>query len=97
LLNAVLDDVTPLAAGREGTVPRREGFAFLSSADSTTPVHIDLENNFLLQIYGAKEMNVGRFENEETKAREWSATTREPITDRWVACRCCQVPPAREA
>src|SRR5918996_2507506 len=23
-----------------------------------------------LQIYGAKEMNVGRFENEETKARE---------------------------
>ena len=65
----MLDDVTPLAAGREGTVPRREGFAFLSSADSTTPVHIDLENNFLLQIYGAKEMNVGRFENEETVGR----------------------------
>ena len=70
LLNAVLDDVTPLAEGREGAVTRREGFVFLSSADSTTPVHIDPEHNFLLQIHGAKQMNVGRFESDMAEARE---------------------------
>ena len=38
---------------------QREGFIFLSAPNSMTPSHIDPEHNFLLQIRGTKDMNVG--------------------------------------
>jgi hypothetical protein len=61
LLDETLDEVAPLVNDREGGMHRREGFVFLSAPNSVTPSHIDPEHNFLLQVRGWKEMNVGRF------------------------------------
>jgi hypothetical protein len=61
LLDETLDEVAPLVKDREGGMHRREGFVFLSAPNSVTPSHIDPEHNFLLQVRGWKEMNVGRF------------------------------------
>jgi hypothetical protein len=61
LLNETLDEVAPLVADREGGMVGREGFIFLSAPGSMTPSHTDPEHNFLLQIRGTKQMNVGSF------------------------------------
>jgi hypothetical protein len=67
LLDETLDEVTPLVAGREGGMNLREGFIFLSAPNSTTPAHTDHEHNFLLQIRGSKQMNIGRFRDSEAE------------------------------
>lgn len=61
LLDETLAEATARVEGREGRVTRREGFIFLSSSNATTPVHIDPEHNFLLQVRGAKEMTIASF------------------------------------
>ena len=61
LLDQCLDEVAPIAGRSEGTMRDREGFVFLSAPNSVTPSHFDPEHNFLLQIRGTKEMNVGHF------------------------------------
>jgi mannose-6-phosphate isomerase-like protein (cupin superfamily) len=61
LLDETLDEVAPLVSGREGGMNLREGYVFLSAPNSTTPAHTDHEHNFLLQIRGTKQMNIGRF------------------------------------
>ncbi len=61
MLDTLLDEVNPLVEGREGGMNLREGYVFLSAANSTTPAHTDHEHNFLLQIRGSKQMNLGRF------------------------------------
>jgi hypothetical protein len=60
LLDACLDGVVPYAE-REGGMQRQEAFIFLSAPNAMTPVHFDPEHNFLLQIKGAKDMNVCPF------------------------------------
>jgi len=70
LLDETLDEVAPLVLDREGGMILREGFVFLSSPGSTTPSHTDPEHNFLLQVMGTKQMNVGRFPDEQTKQLE---------------------------
>ena len=59
LLDATLDEVAPHVPRAEGGMGRREGFVFLSAPASVTPVHVDPEHNFLLQVRGTKTMNVG--------------------------------------
>lgn len=61
LLNACLDDVDPYISARAGGMCRREAFLFLSAPRSVTPVHIDPEHNFLLQIRGTKEFTAVAF------------------------------------
>lgn len=61
LLDAILDEARVYLPRREGTMGRREAFLFISAPDAVTPVHFDPEHNFLLQIRGVKEMNIGRF------------------------------------
>jgi hypothetical protein len=61
LLDEVLDGAERYVANRYGGMCQRELFLFLSAPDATTPLHFDPEHNFLLQIRGAKQMNVGRF------------------------------------
>lgn len=69
LLDELLDEVAPLVAGREGGMNLREGFVFLSAPNSTTPAHTDHEHNFLLQVRGRKQMNIGRFDDPDVEAR----------------------------
>jgi hypothetical protein len=61
LLDTCLDEVQPLVGTRRGGMDRRRGYIFISAPNATTPVHVDPEQNLLLQIRGRKEMNVGRF------------------------------------
>ena len=70
LLDELLDEVAPLVAGREGGMNLREGFAFLSAPNSTTPAHTDPEHNFLLQIRGTKHMNIGRFRDPAVEQKQ---------------------------
>ena len=67
LLDESLDEVAPYIQDRDGGMVEREGFIFLSAPGSMTPSHTDPEHNFLLQVRGTKEMNVGRFPDERTE------------------------------
>jgi hypothetical protein len=67
LLDEALDEVGVLVAHREGGMTDRQGFVFLSSPGSITPSHTDPEHNFLLQVRGTKDMNVGRFSDQQTE------------------------------
>ena len=70
LLDAILDEAAPLLPAREGGMGRREAFLFLSTPLAVTPVHFDPEHNFLLQIRGSKEVQVGRFPDRAWERRE---------------------------
>jgi hypothetical protein len=67
LLDACLAEV-PQAG--EDAVTQREAFVFLSAPGSVTPSHVDPEHNFLLQVRGTKDFNVGRFADREVEQRE---------------------------
>ncbi len=55
-----------LAAGRKpGEYSDLQGFIFISSANSTTPFHVDAEENILIQIRGDKFVHV--FDNNDRK------------------------------
>lgn len=70
LLDAILDEAEPLLPPREQGMGRREAFLFVSAPHAITPVHFDPEHNFLLQIRGTKELNIGRFPSREAELRE---------------------------
>ena len=70
LLDAILDEARLHLPRREGAMKRREAFLFLSAPNAVTPVHFDPEHNFLLQIRGVKEMNIGRFPDRAAALRE---------------------------
>lgn len=70
LVDELLDEVKPLLPARENGMGRREAFLFLSAPGAVTPVHIDPENNFLLQLRGTKQMVVGRFADRATELHE---------------------------
>ena len=62
-LDSCLAEVAAAAGDEPGMVQDIQGFIFVSSANSTTPFHIDAEENFLLQIKGDKFLHV--FDNED--------------------------------
>ncbi|MES2606240.1 MAG: cupin domain-containing protein [Pseudomonadota bacterium] len=70
LIDELLDEVAPHLSKRERGMGRREAFLFLSAPGAVTPVHIDPENNFLLQLRGTKQMMVGRFPDRSTEQHE---------------------------
>jgi hypothetical protein len=70
LLDELLDQVKPLVGDREGGMQLREAFIFVSAPGSITPSHVDPEHNFLLQVAGHKQMNVGEFEDVAVEQRE---------------------------
>lgn len=70
LLDTILDEAAASLPASEGGMGRREAFLFLSAPNSITPVHFDPEHNFLLQIRGAKEIDIGRFSDRAAELRE---------------------------
>jgi hypothetical protein len=64
LLDECLDQVRDLSEPLVPGMRQREGFIFLSSPNSTTPLHVDPEHNFLLQIQGRKF--VSQFDPQDT-------------------------------
>ena len=70
LLDEILDPLVTLLPVVEGDMGRREAFLFLSAPDAVTPCHFDPESNFLLQIRGSKEVNIGRFKHRSIALKE---------------------------
>ena len=58
LLDECLDQIGETAGPIATPMMKREGFVFISSPGSITPLHVDPEYNFLLQIRGRKIVNI---------------------------------------
>jgi hypothetical protein len=67
LLEEALNDVLPLVADRVGEATGKEAFIFLTAPNATTPLHTDPEENLLLQIKSKKQIEIGRWPDEETE------------------------------
>lgn len=63
LLRAFVDAAQTAAGGTAGHYSDLQGFIFVSSANSTTPFHLDAEENILVQITGDKFVHV--FDNHD--------------------------------
>ena len=63
LLESFVTEINFAAGKKPGDFSDLQGFIFVSSADSTTPFHVDAEENVLIQIRGDKFFTT--FENED--------------------------------
>jgi hypothetical protein len=70
LMNTLLDQLEPGVVARNGKMRRRVGFIFVSSPNSVTPVHFDIEHSLLMQVSGSKTVSFGRFESEQDRRHE---------------------------
>jgi hypothetical protein len=70
LMNECLDEVEPYIGGRKGGMLRRVGFVFVSSPNSTTPAHFDIEHSLIMQMHGQKRLTFGRFETVQDERHE---------------------------
>ncbi len=70
LMNSVLDRLEPGMARRQGKMRNRVGFIFVSSPNSVTPAHFDIEHSLLMQVSGAKTVSFGHFESERDRRHE---------------------------
>jgi hypothetical protein len=50
---------------------KRVAFVFVSSPNSVTPVHFDIEHSLLMQVSGSKTVSVGRFESDAARRHEF--------------------------
>jgi hypothetical protein len=55
---------------RKGRMHKRVAFVFVSSPNSVTPVHFDIEHSLLMQVSGKKTVSIGRWENDEARRHE---------------------------
>jgi hypothetical protein len=67
LLEQSLGEVIPHGSDRQGGATKKQGFIFLTAPNSFTPVHFDPEQNLLLQIKARKQIDVGRWPDEEAE------------------------------
>jgi len=70
LMNTMLDTLEPGMLDRQGKMRNRVGFVFVSSPNSVTPAHFDIEHSLLMQVSGSKTVSVGRFESEQGRRYE---------------------------
>jgi JmjC domain len=56
---------------RRGKMRRRAAFVFVSSPNSVTPVHFDIEHSLLMQVSGSKTVSMGRFETHAVRRHEF--------------------------
>jgi hypothetical protein len=70
LMNSVLDELEPGMLARQGRMRHRVGFIFVSSPNSVTPAHFDIEHSLLMQVSGAKTVSFGRFASEADRRHE---------------------------
>ena len=75
LMNAHLDQLEAVMIARRGPrrgrAHRRVAFVFVSSPNSVTPVHFDIEHSLLMQVSGCKTVSIGRWETDAVRRREF--------------------------
>jgi mannose-6-phosphate isomerase-like protein (cupin superfamily) len=57
--------------GKRVKLLKRVAFVFVSSPNSVTPVHYDIEHSLLMQVSGSKTVSVGRFQNDAVRRHEF--------------------------
>jgi len=70
LMNTMLDQLELGMIKRQGKMRDRVGFIFVSSPNSVTPAHFDIEHSLLMQVSGSKTVSFGRFENDPARRHE---------------------------
>lgn len=58
LLDSCLDQVAEQTGGVMGGAKKRQAFIFVTSPNNVTPLHMDPEYNFLMQVRGSKRMSL---------------------------------------
>lgn len=74
LMNTQLDQLESsmiARQGKRGKMRRRVAFVFVSSPNSVTPVHFDIEHSLLMQVSGCKTVSIGRWENDAARRHEF--------------------------
>jgi hypothetical protein len=56
--------------GKRGQMYKRVAFIFVSSPNSVTPVHFDIEHSLLMQVSGSKTVSIGRWECDADRRHE---------------------------
>ena len=70
LMNTHLDRLEAGLIAKEGKMRNRVAFVFVSSPNSVTPVHFDIEHSLLMQVSGSKTVSIGSFESDAVRRRE---------------------------
>ena len=70
LMNSLLDQLEVGMIKLQGKMRNRVGFIFVSSPNSVTPAHFDIEHSLLMQVSGSKTVSFGRFESDLARRRE---------------------------
>src|ERR1700730_8226235 len=70
LMNTHLDQLESGMIAKQGKMRRRVAFVFVSSPNSVTPVHFDIEHSLLMQVSGSKTVSIGRFETDAVRRHE---------------------------
>jgi hypothetical protein len=74
LMNTYLDQLESGMSAKQGKrvkMRKRVAFVFVSSPNSVTPVHFDIEHSLLMQVSGQKTVSVGRFESDAARRHEF--------------------------
>src|SRR6516225_2475795 len=74
LMNTQLDQLESGMSAKQGKrvkMRKRVAFVFVSSPNSVTPVHFDIEHSLLMQVSGSKTVSVGRFETDSARRHEF--------------------------
>ena len=74
LMNTQLDQLESGMIARWGKkrsrMRKRVAFVFVSSPNSVTPVHFDIEHSLLMQVTGCKTVSIGRWESDTARRHE---------------------------
>src|SRR5262250_2016359 len=74
IMNTQLDQLESGMMARQGKrvkMRKRVAFVFVSSPNSVTPVHYDVEHSLLMQVSGSKTVSIGRWESDAVRRREF--------------------------
>ena len=89
IMNTHLDQLEAGMIAKQGKrvkLRKRVAFVFVSSPNSVTPVHFDIEHSLLMQVSGSKTVSIGRWrERRSPTARDQQVLGRLPRADRGSA------------
>jgi hypothetical protein len=75
LMNTQLDQLESGMSAKRGKrvkMRKRVAFVFVSSPNSVTPVHFDIEHSLLMQVSGCKTVSVGHWESDAARRHEFN-------------------------
>jgi len=70
LMNATLDELEPGMRASQGPMRKRVAFVIVSSPNSVTPVHFDIEHSLLTQVRGSRKLSIGRYACDAVRRHE---------------------------